>query len=212
MVSFRDKVKFEQMLSILQVFAADDSKLDGFNASMYLIDEYHAAKNSGLKDVLQSSQGMRDNPMAVIITTAGFDKLGPVINIGRWCTEVLSGLKENDALFAAIYSLDEGDDWKDHQNWGKSNPNIGVTVKPQYLQTQVQSAKNSPSEEVGIRTKNFNIWCDSETIWIPDHYILQASADIDFEQFSGMDCYAGTDLCQHQRLDLCHSFMISHRR
>lgn len=89
LVSFRDKVKFEQMLSILQVFAADDSKLDGFNASMYLIDEYHAAKNSGLKDVLQSSQGMRDNPMAVIITTAGFDKLGPCYQYREMCTEVL---------------------------------------------------------------------------------------------------------------------------
>lgn len=207
LVSFRDKVKFGQMLSILQVFAADDSKLDGFNASMYLIDEYHAAKNSGLKDVLQSSQGMRDNPMAVIITTAGFDKLGPCYQYREMCTEVLSGLKENDALFAAIYSLDEGDDWKDPQNWGKSNPNIGVTVKPQYLQTQVQSAKNSPSEEVGIRTKNFNIWCDSETIWIPDHYILQASADIDFEQFSGMDCYAGIDLSSTSDLT-CASFMF----
>lgn len=207
LVSFRDKVKFEQTLSVLQVFAADDSKLDGFNASMYLIDEYHAAKNSRLKDVLQSSQGMRDNPMAVIITTAGFDKLGPCYQYREMCTEVLSGLKENDALFAAIYSLDEGDDWKDPQNWVKSNPNIGVTVKPQYLQTQVQSAKNSPSEEVGIRTKNFNIWCDSETIWIPDHYILQASADIDFEQFSGMDCYAGIDLSSTSDLT-CASFMF----
>nr|DAH86359.1 MAG TPA: Large Terminase [Caudoviricetes sp.] len=207
LISFRDKVKFEQMLSILQVFAADDSKLDGFNASMYLIDEYHAAKNSGLKDVLQSSQGMRDNPMAVIITTAGFDKLGPCYQYREMCTEVLSGLKDNDALFAAIYSLDEGDDWKDSKNWEKSNPNIGITVKHQYLQTQVQSAKNSPSEEVGIKTKNFNIWCDSETIWIPDHYILQASENLDFEQFRKMDCYAGIDLSSTSDLT-CASFMF----
>lgn len=157
LVSYRDKVKFEKMLSLLQVFAADDSKLDGFNASMYLIDEYHAAKNTGLKDVLQSSQGMRDNPMAVIITTAGFDKLGPCYQYREMCTEVLSGLKENDSLFAAIYSLDEGDDWRESRNWEKSNPNLGVTVKPQYLQAQVQSAKNAKSEEVGIQTKNFNI-------------------------------------------------------
>lgn len=207
LISFRDKVKFEQMLSILQVFAADDSKLDGFNASMYLIDEYHAAKNSGLKDVLQSSQGMRDNPMAVIITTAGFDKLGPCYQYREMCTEVLSGLKENDALFAAIYSLDEGDDWRDSKNWEKSNPNMGITVKQQYLQTQVQSAKNSPSEEVGIKTKNFNLWCDSETIWIPDHYILQASESLDFEQFSKMDCYAGIDLSSTSDLT-CVSFMF----
>lgn len=207
LVSFRDKVKFEKMLSLLQVFAADDSKLDGFNASMYLIDEYHAAKNTGLKDVLQSSQGMRDNPMAVIITTAGFDKLGPCYQYREMCTEVLAGLKENDSLFAAIYSLDEGDDWKEPRNWEKSNPNIGVTVKPQYLQAQVQSAKNAKSEEVGIKTKNFNIWCDSETVWIPEHYILQASANLDFEQFRNMDCYAGIDLSSTSDLT-CASFMV----
>lgn len=207
LVSYRDKVKFEKMLSLLQVFAADDSKLDGFNASMYLIDEYHAAKNTGLKDVLQSSQGMRDNPMAVIITTAGFDKLGPCYQYREMCTEVLSGLKENDSLFAAIYSLDEGDDWKDPKNWEKSNPNLGVTVKPQYLQAQVQSAKNAKSEEVGIKTKNFNVWCDSETVWIPDHYILQASANLDFEQFRDMDCYGGIDLSSTSDLT-CVDFMF----
>lgn len=210
LVPFRDKVKYAKMLSLLQVFAADDSKLDGFNASMYLIDEYHAAKNTGLKDVLQSSQGMRDNPMAVIITTAGFDKLGPCYQYREMCTEVLSGLKENDALFAAIYSLDEGDDWKDPATWEKSNPNLGVTVKPQYLQTQMQSAKNTPSEEVSVKTKSFNIWCDSHTVWVPEHYILQASVPLDFEQFRGMDCYAGIDLSSTSDLT-CVDFMFPTR-
>lgn len=207
LISFRDKVKFERMLSLLQVFAADDSKLDGFNASMYLIDEYHAAKNAKLKDVLQSSQGMRDNPMAIIITTAGFDKLGPCYQYREMCTEVLQGLKENDALFAAIYAHDEEDDWKSPLVWEKSNPNLGVTVKSQYLQTQVQSAKNSPGEEVGIKTKNFNTWCDAETVWIPDSYILNASANLDFEQFRNMDCYAGIDLSSTSDLT-CMSFMF----
>ena len=194
LIPYRDKVKYDKMISILQVFAADDSKLDGFNASMYLIDEYHAAKNTGLKDVLQSSQGMRDNPVGIIITTAGFDKLGPCYVYRTVCTEVLQGLKRNDELFAAIYTMDEKDDWKDEKNWAKSNPNLGVTVKPQYLKTQVKEATNSPSEEVGIKTKNFNLWCDSETVWIPEHYILSASADVDLSRFRDMECYAGIDL------------------
>lgn len=207
LVSYRDKVKFDKMLSLLQVFAADDSKLDGFNASMYLIDEYHAAKNTGLKDVLQSSQGMRDNPMAVIITTAGFDKLGPCYQYREMCTEVLSGLKENDALFAGIFSLDEGDDWKEPKNWEKSNPNLGVTVRIPYLRDQVQAAINSPSDEVGVKTKNFNVWCDSETVWIPDHYILNASDNLTFEQFRDKDCYAGIDLSSTSDLT-CVDFMF----
>lgn len=191
---FRDKITFDRALSVLNVFAADDSKLDGFNASMYLLDEYHAAKNGRLKDVLQSSQGMRENPMSVIITTAGFDKLGVCYQYRTMCTEVLKGLKEDDTLFAVIYCLDEGDDWKDENVWIKSNPNLGVTVKPNYIREQVRKAINSPSEEVGIKTKNLNIWCDADTVWIPEHYILKASKDVNLDDFKDVEAYVGVDL------------------
>lgn len=191
---YRDTIKYERTLSFLKVLAADSSKLDGPNASMYLIDEYHAAKNSGVKDVLQSSQGMRENPMAVIITTAGFDRLGVCYQYREMCTEVVSGLKEDDTLFIAIYCLDKEDDWKDEAVWVKSNPNLGVTVQPKYIKTQVKKAINTPSDEVSIKTKNLNIWCDAEKIWIKDDYILTASANVNLEDYSGLDCFIGVDL------------------
>ena len=175
LVPFRDTIKYSRTMSQLRVLASDDSKLDGFNASMYLLDEFHAAKNTRLKDVLQSSQGMRENPLSVIITTAGFDKLGPCYEYRTMCTEVLSGIKEDDTLFAAIYTLDEGDDWKDPGVWIKSNPNLGVTVKSSYIKEQVTKAINSPADEVGVKTKNINIWCDAENVWIPEHYLLENS-------------------------------------
>lgn len=191
---YRDTIKYERTMSFLKVLAADSSKLDGPNASMYLIDEYHAAKNSGVKDVLQSSQGMRENPMAVIITTAGFDRLGVCYQYREMCTEVVSGLKEDDTLFIAIYCLDKEDDWKDEAVWVKSNPNLGVTVQTKYLKTQVRKAINTPSDEVGIKTKNLNIWCDAEKTWIKDDYILSASANVNLEEYSGLDCFIGVDL------------------
>lgn len=191
---YRDTIKYERTLSFLKVLAADSSKLDGPNASMYLIDEYHAAKNSGVKDVLQSSQGMRENPMAVIITTAGFDRLGVCYQYREMCTEVVSGLKEDDTLFIAIYCLDKEDDWKDEAVWVKSNPNLGVTVQTKYLKTQVRKAINTPSDEVSIKTKNLNIWCDAEKTWIKDDYILSASANVNLEEYNGLDCFIGVDL------------------
>lgn len=191
---YRDTIKYERTLSFLKVLAADSSKLDGPNASMYLIDEYHAAKNSGVKDVLQSSQGMRENPMAVIITTAGFDRLGVCYQYREMCTEVVSGLKEDDTLFIAIYCLDKEDDWKDEAVWVKSNPNLGVTVQTKYLKTQVRKAINTPSDEVGIKTKNLNIWCDAEKTWIKDDYILSASANVNLKEYNGLDCFIGVDL------------------
>ena len=194
LVPYRDRITYNRTLSTMRVLAADDSKLDGFNASMYLLDEYHAAKTSRLKDVLQSSQGMRDNPMAVIITTAGFNKLSPCYQYRTMCEEILRGLKSDDSLFAAIFSLDEGDDWKDEAVWVKSNPNLNVTVKPSYIREQIQKAVNSSLEEVSVKTKSLNIWCDAETVWIPDHYIMEATQRVDLNEYKGLNCWMGIDL------------------
>lgn len=204
---YRDYITFDKTRSILKVLAADSSKLDGPNPSMFLLDEYHAAKDTKLKDVLQSGQGMRENPMQVIITTAGFDKLSPCYEMRSMCIDVLKGLKEDDSLFSIIYTLDDGDDWKDENCWIKSNPNLGVTVKTKYLKEQVQKAVNSPSEEVGIKTKNINLWCDAETVWIPDHYIVEASKNISFDDYKGRDCYVGIDLSATSDLT-CVSYMF----
>lgn len=204
---FKNNITFDRTLSNLNVFAADDSKLDGYNASLYLLDEFHAAKDGRLRDVLQSSQGMRENPIGIIITTAGFDKGGPCYEYRTLCTEILYGAKEDDTLFSLIYSLDEGDDWKDDRVWQKSNPNLGVTVKPSFVREQVRKAINNPSEEVGVKTKNLNIWCDAADVWIPDHYILNATQKLDYKQFEGQDCYVGIDLASTGDLTAI-SFMI----
>ena len=205
---FRDMVKLEETKSWLKVLAADSTKLDGPNPSMFLLDEYHAAKSSSLKDVLQSGQGMRDDPMQVIITTAGFDKMGPCYQMRTMCVEILEGLKEDDSIFAAIYSLDEDDDWKDETTWVKSNPNLDVTVKLSYLRGQVRKAVNSPSEEVGVRTKNINEWCDSSETWIPDDNILAVSEKVNLSQFGPeQECYAGIDLASTSDLAAV-SYMI----
>lgn len=204
---FRDTITFEKTSSWLKVLAADSTKLDGPNPSTFVLDEYHAAKNNSLKAVLESGQGTRDNPLEVIITTAGFDKLGPCYELRTTGSEILKGLKEDDSFFVAIYSLDEQDDWKDESVWVKSNPNIEVTVKPSYIRKEIRKAINTPSDEVNVKTKTLNMWCDAETVWIPEHYILNSSKEIRLDDFAGMDCYMGIDLSSTSDLT-CAAFMF----
>ena len=191
---YRDQITFNINNSKLKVFAADDSKLDGFNASFGLVDEYHSAKNSKVRDVIKSSMGMRQNPHLCTITTAGFDKSLPCYKLRTTGVEILNGLKVDDSLFIAIYSLDEGDDWTDQQNWVKCTPNLDVTVTSKYIREQVQSAINNPSEEVGVKTKTLNLWCDSSSVWMPESYIVKTSQSINLEDFKGCSCYIGVDL------------------
>lgn len=192
---YRDKIKFDHTKSFLQVLSSDSSTNDGYNSYCFILDECHAQPDSRLWDVMVSSQGMRENSLGIIITTAGLNKFGFCYGYRQTCVDVLYGLKENDSQFTAIYTLDEEDDWTDPENWIKANPSLGITVSKSYLQQQVQNAKNNTSLEVGTRTKNFNQWVNSSDVWISQEDILKSTEDFDFDKFTGEEVvYVGVDL------------------
>lgn len=190
----RSSVEMPATSSKVHVFSSDDKGKDGFNASMGIIDEFHSAPNTKMRDVIKSSMVMRENPMLLTITSAGFDRSLPCYKLRTTCADILAGLKHDDSMFAMIFSLDEGDDWRDEKVWVKANPNIGKTVTMKALREQVTSAINNPTEEVSVRTKNLGEWLTTNDIWIPEHYITESSADIDFSDFRDCDTYVGADL------------------
>lgn len=192
--TFRDNIRFDTTKSFLQVLSSDANANDGWNSSLFIIDEYHSAPNSSMYDVMKSSQGNRENPLAIVITTAGFNLFSPCYQLRQTNIEILKGIKKDDTVFAAIYTLDEGDDWQDPKNFIKSNPNLGISVKESYLKEQVQQAKNNSALEVGTRTKNFNQWLSSSDIWISNDVILNCTDDVDISKFEGQTCYMGVDL------------------
>ncbi|WP_306556973.1 terminase TerL endonuclease subunit [Prevotella intermedia] len=53
---------------------------------------------------------------------------------------------------------------------------------------------NNPSEEVGVKTKTLNLWCDVADVWLPESYIVRASKEIHLEDFRDCECYIGVDL------------------
>lgn len=191
---YRDSIKFDTTKSILQVLSSDAGGNDGYNSYCFCLDEAHAQPDSKLWDVMCSSQGMRENALGMIITTAGFNQFGFCYGYRKTCIEILKGVKQNDSQFAAIYTIDDDDDWTDSTVWKKANPSLGNTVFPSYLEQQVQQAKNNTSLEVGIRTKNFNQWVSSQDIWINNDIILDSTGDIKIEDFAGCTAYVGVDL------------------
>lgn len=191
---YRDKIKFDKTKSFLQVLSSDASGNDGYNSYCFILDECHEQKDSKLWDVMVSSQGMRENSLGIIITTAGFNKFGFCYGYRQSCIDILYGLKENDSQFAAIYTIDDSDDWADSSVWKKANPSLGHTVFESYLEQQVVNAKANTSLEVGTRTKNFNQWVSSADIWINNDLLLKCSEQLDMRTFEGCTAYIGVDL------------------
>lgn len=169
---------------------------DGFNPSLGVVDEYHEAKDDALLNVIESGQGARPEPLLLVVTTAGFDKTGPCYaKLRRSSIEMLSGKTVDDSHLAFIYELDEGDRWDDEAMWQKSNPNLGVSVFPDYLKTRLVKAKNEgATKEVDFKTKNLNLWVDAPTVWIQDETWMKNSYGISPESLIGARCFGGLDL------------------
>lgn len=193
----RNEIVFQKNNASLKVISADASTGDGLNPQLVVLDELHEAPDSKLFDVLRSGQGFREQPLMLSITTAGFRIGGFCNQYEDYCKEILMGQKVDETLFALLYTLDDGDDWTDESNFIKSNPNLGVTVKKDWLSEQVNQAKNSPTLEVGVKTKNLNVWCSSSTTWIPEQYIRRSLMDVDLTEFKNKNnylVYLGFDL------------------
>jgi phage terminase large subunit-like protein len=206
---FKSDLKVPKTKSLVQVHASESMTADGLNSSCSIIDEIHAAKTYELYNVMKSSQVARTQPMMIIITTAGF-LIGdgyPCYDMRKSAIEVLKGIKQNDALFAAIYELDPDDNWEDENNWLKCCPSLDQTVSRKALKDQVILAKNNISLENGILTKNFNRFCESSTVWIPSNYIVDATHDVNIDEFNGEQCYMGVDLSSISDLT-CTSVMF----
>lgn len=191
---YRDKIKFDYTKSEIIVTAADASKLDGLNSSMFCQDELEEAPNADLWNVLETSMGMRTQPLAIAICTAGFDLSSFCYQMRQSNIEILEGKTVDDTMFCAIYELDEGDDVEDENVWKKANPNLDVTVKSEYLRQQLNKAKNNPALQTSVYTKLFNMWLSSSESWIPMDYIFKSQKNWEYKDFEDSYAYIGVDL------------------
>lgn len=188
---YRDKIKFKD--SFVQVLSSDGDNNDGFNSSCFICDEFHAHK-SNIFNVLKSSQNARLEPLAISISTAGYNIGGAAYELHQYCESVLNGKQQDDTQFSLIFNLDEGDDYRDEKVWKKTNPNLGITVLYDNLRDEVKRAATSPSFENECKTKYFNIWCNSKQTWISNDIIEKNSKVINLEDFRGFYATGGIDL------------------
>lgn len=191
---YRDNIQFTKNKSYIQVLASDTKTLDGYNSYMFVQDEVHEAPNDLLYNVMKTSQATRQNPMAILITTAGLNMNSFCYQFRANCIEILYGLKKDDSQAVFIFCIDEGDDYKDESVWIKANPNLDISVRKSYLKEQVLSAQNNTSLTSNIMTKNFNIWSQTFDVWIDNNTLVKASQNIDFDFFKDKQVCIGIDL------------------
>lgn len=180
---------------------------DGASPSCAIVDEYHEHDSSDLVDTMETGMGAREQPLLLMITTAGFNIAGPCFDQEQDAKKVLEGVLDDPELFALIYTIDEKDDWTSPAALRKANPNFGISVDEDFLLSQQRQAMQSAAKQTRFKTKHLNIWCSAKSAWLNMlEWAKCADRTLRREQFKGERCYLVLDLAS--RSDVCVLMLI----
>lgn len=173
---------------------SDSDGLDGLNIHGALIDELHAwtKRHKELWEKIDTASGSRRQPLRLTITTAGTDKSEQWKIVDGYCTRVVLGEIEADEQFVFIAALDSRAELFDEAAWPKSNPNLGVSVRLDYLREQAGKAKNLPTEEQSFCRYHANLMVESIEKWITS--ALWKRGEHALSKLDGRRCFGGLDL------------------
>lgn len=195
---------FERAVSRYEVLSGDPKVAEekmGLNASGITIDELHTAKDRRLVDTLESSTGAREQPLIVIITTAGDDDEGSIYDEKRtYAEKVAEGDIVDPTFYGAIYAVPEGDAlaerWDDLEVIRRVNPGYGRSVSEDYFLEQLPKARASEAKRLSFCRLHLNLRTGSLSryISVADWTASGAFVDPELDELAGMDAYAGLDL------------------
>ncbi len=174
---------------------------DGASPTCGIVDEYHEHKTDNQFDTLETGMGARDQPMMLVITTAGDNIAGPCYALQERCQSMLQGTRPANDLFALIYTTDPEDDWQSEEALHKANPNIDVSVSGEFLRTRQAEAMVSPRKQAVFKTKHLNIWVQSrEAYFDVQQFKKAADKKAKPEDFADWEARLAIDLAEKRDL------------
>lgn len=200
--SLNNEIKFSEMNAKMKPLSSDANNLDGLNVHCAIIDEIHAHKNREVYDVIETATGSRTQSLVFVISTAGFILDGIATELWRYGEQVLTcnDNERDETFFAALYTIDSGDDFNDPEVWIKANPCLGVSKKLEDMQRLCAKANLMLSARPNFFTKHLNVFVNSSDAWLDINTVRKCIANIKLEDYIGKKCYIGLDLAQ--KLDL----------
>ncbi|WP_328277741.1 terminase large subunit [Sphingobium sp.] len=182
---------------------------DGQSPSCSIHDEYHEHPDDGQVDTMVTGMGARDQPLQLLITTAGDNLAGPCYALIQEERKKLGGIGHNggppldhETLFVE-YTIDKEDDWKSELALRKANPNADVSVSMDFLRARQRDAISTPRKAGVFKTKHLNLWVSTKAAYYSvEHWRacadpeipVRAADAIELPKLQGRRCIIGLDL------------------
>ena len=193
--------------SKFEPLSSEGDTLDGLNPHGNIVDELHSHKDRRVWDTLITAQGARRQPMNILITTAGiYDPEQIGFQLHDHAIAILENKVEDDSWCVWISSSDEDDDPYEISTWQKANPNLGISIYPNFLEQRAGEALSQPSSMNAFKRLHLNQWTQVVERWLDMSDWLKCDQDVDLATLNMEECYMGLDLSS--KLDLTALAMV----
>jgi len=184
--------------SSFKPLGSDSETLDGLNVHGAIMDEVAAWKDQNLFDVIVDGTTARDQPMILMITTAGTVRESVYDMKYSEAEMILNGFDDvdgykDDRFLPFIYEIDKREEWTNPLMWKKGNPALGTIKKVDQLETKVNKAKANPMLVKNLITKEFNVRDTSSEAWLNFEQINNTST-FDIAELKPRYAIGGADL------------------
>lgn len=150
---------------VYSVLPGDADTNDGINPSRAVLDELHRQPSRHLYDVLDESFSARDEPLFIILTTAGYeDPTNIAYQVHNYAKQVATGIVQDPYFFPYIRSLEkhevEGDLWRSEDLWRKVNPALNGfnPAGIDEMRRLATEADGSPLKIAAFKRYRLNVW------------------------------------------------------
>lgn len=208
-ICYTNNINIPSMDAKFEPLGADSDTMDGLNVHCAIIDELHAHKSAGVVDIISTATPARDQPLIFEITTAGQNRHSVCFEHREYSINVLMGKEgfEDDTWFSMIFCLDDKEDWKDPESWFLANPNLGISLKAEYLRKEFRKALVMKSYQNTFLRLHMGIWTDVGESWIEDAKWQSCASEFDLlERLKGKKCFGGLDLAKNDDINALSLF------
>ena len=190
-----------------------EKKSDGFNPHLTVCDEIAAwVGENGIRQytVMTSALGSREQPMIFSITTANHVPGGIYDELFKRATSLLQGNSREKRLLPFIYQIDNVEKWNDLNELRKSIPNMGVSVKTDYILEEIAKAEQSNADKTEFMMKMACIKQNASTAWFRAEDVRKMFGHkLALEDLKNHYCLGGIDLSQ--TVDLCSATILTEK-
>lgn len=179
--------------SLLEIRPMRIDKLQGLQLKVATVDEWLSGDiREDVVGAIEQGASKVDDYLIVAISSEGTVRNGSGDTIKMELMDILKGDYINPHVSIWWYKLDSIDEVNDPDMWQKANPNIGLTVKYETYQLDVERAEKAPAARNDILAKRFGLPMEGYTYYFTYEETLPHTK----RDFWQAPCSMGADLSQ----------------